>query len=223
MTKRSYRRRFVVGFALAVALTIASGVLHGRHTQRWGPPGGFAVAKERLQSFPETIGAWELADEESLSAGVLDVLHEPGYLVRSYRNRSTGEVVKLAMLVGLPGPISVHTPDICYSSQAYALEGDPKAITIAPDDDTEASTFWEVSFEPTGLSAPALTVYYAWGTGDRWTAASNPRFTYGGEPFLYKLQLAASRTPLDDLSEGKAGRRFLQDLLASDVELHVAE
>lgn len=208
------RGRLAVATAVVVAITVASGILHGRQTHRWGPPGDLARAAKDLQTFPRTVGAWETTAEEDLDEVTLQVLDNPGYLVRSYENKLTGETVKLAILVGIPGPIAVHSPEICYASTAYNLADESEAVTLNAKEDDQASTFWKLALEPRRLSDPPLVVYYAWSTGDRWEAAQNPRFTYGNKRYLYKLQLAAVQPPPGGREEDP-GQRFLLDLLAS--------
>jgi hypothetical protein len=214
-------RRTVVAVGIVVAVTVIAGVLHGRQTHRWGTPQELLRAVHELDgSFPRTIGPWHAFEEEEMSPATLEVLHDPGYVLRSYRHRITGETVKLAVLVGPPGPMAVHSPEICYSSQAYSISTEPEAVTLATGKDEKPATFWKLLLEARGLSDPPLVVYYAWGTGDGWVAARNPRFTYGNRRFLYKLQLAAVGPP--PLGRADAGQRFLQDLLAKDFHLPVA-
>ena len=66
----------------------------------------------------------------------VEMLECTGNIVRTYENQRTGEVVSVFVIVGPAGPIAVHTPEICYSSQNYksrdtrqqvAIRGRPRA------------------------------------------------------------------------------------------------
>jgi hypothetical protein len=58
-------------------------------------------------------------------------------------------------------------------------------------------------------------VYYAWRRFDGpWQAPDDPRWTLGGQPMLYKLQLACDALPAPgESSDSDAVHRFLTDLL----------
>ena len=66
------------------------------------------------------------------------------------------------------------------------------------------------------VSGHKLRVYYAWRKfAGPWEAPNRPRLALGGQPMLYKLQMAGDApTRADDNSlESDAARRFLNDLL----------
>ena len=43
------------------------------------------------------------------------------WLIRNYSNPSRGVSVSVMLLGGLPGKISTHTPDVCYTGAGYTL------------------------------------------------------------------------------------------------------
>ena len=49
------------------------------------------------------------------------------------------------MIAGPAGPISVHTPEICYSSRAYSIQ-EPRVQTAVSDKNGRTHSFWSVSF-----------------------------------------------------------------------------
>ena len=53
-----------------------------------------------------------------------------------------------------------------------------------------------------------------------WTAPVNPRWTYGGRPLLYKIQVAADLSENEKAGAIDPGMRFLQDFLPA-LERHL--
>lgn len=129
--------------------------------------------------------------ETELEVSVVRLLQCPSYVSRIYEHEQTGDVVSVAVLLGPPGPISVHTPEICYSSHDYSVFGERRLVTIQ-DASGKDHSLWEVTMKSNGLEEASQRVLYGWSTGSHWEAAEYPRFGYGGAPYLYKLQLSAS-------------------------------
>lgn len=166
------------------AASIAVGVVHGRLTNRWGTPPDMKEAARKLDSLPQEISGWECT-EHDLDQRVADMLQCKGYVNRIYKNTKTGETISVVVLLGPAGPISVHTPEICYSSRDYKISSDR---VKHPLDDKQ--DLWDLRLKSTQAGAAPLRVLYGW-TNDRdWHANADPRFAYGGRPLLYKIQLA---------------------------------
>src|SRR5262245_53263400 len=107
---------------VGVGITVATGFVHGRLTQRWGPPLDLEGASRNLEALPTTIGDWQLVREDPMPEAILQMLSCAGHVNRQYVNRHTGNTVSIAIIVGPPGPTAVHTPEICYSSRAYSIQ-----------------------------------------------------------------------------------------------------
>jgi hypothetical protein len=183
-------RRFVALIAVGVGVTLITGLVHGRLTQRWGPSPDLQAAANNLRNLPTNIGDWELLSEEPIKEEILQMLSCAGYVNRQYVNRKSGDTVSIAIVVGPPGPTSVHTPEICYSSRAYTIH-EPRSRKTSLDAESRTHSFWSLTFRTNGPSSNRLRVYYAWCSGDVWTASESPRVEFAGQPLLYKLQLAA--------------------------------
>jgi hypothetical protein len=208
----------MLAIALVLLTTIASGVIHGRLTNRWGTPVDLANAGKRLQEFPAEFGDWKLAEDRPLTEPIRKVLQCAGYVSRIYTHESTGQAVHMVLLVGPPGPTSVHIPEVCYSSQDYRQQGPREAVEISGKAGSATGSFWSLRLQPNGLEAAPLQSYYAWSDGGKWQAAQNPRFTFGGKKLLYKLQLASAAPPTgtkkpESATQPDAGKLFLQSLL----------
>jgi hypothetical protein len=169
------------------------------------------AAATHLRSFPQQFGEWQLLNEEPIGADALQMLSCAGYVNREYVNRKSGQSVSIAIIVGPPGPISVHTPEICFSSRAYTLS-DEKVITTINDREGRAHTFWSIAFQPNNPSADQLRVIYAWTASDTWIAAKAPRFEFARQRTLFKLQLASVVSAPTDRTNDPC-HAFLVDLL----------
>jgi hypothetical protein len=204
-----------LSLAAAVLITLAGGVLYGSYSQRWNPPAELAVAAADLEMFPLEIGRWKASDELPIEEEARKMLECAGSVNRRYINQDSGDSIRMVVLVGPPGPIAVHTPEICYSSRDYEINGD-RTETILEASPGRQHSFWRVDFAPRNALADGLRVYYAW-TSDRiWKASGSPRFEYAGEPLLYKIQLATPVT--DHLNDNglDPGRQFLEEFVKSD-------
>ena len=122
--------KLIFGVAIVAVLTLASGIIHGRMTDRWGPAPDTVIAAEKLARFPEEFGDWKLQSKEELGDDTTKMLECVESVCGLYVNRVTGDVVSLMVILGPPGPIAVHTPEICVSSRDYTAQGRRSPITI---------------------------------------------------------------------------------------------
>lgn len=203
---------------VAVVITLIGGALYGNYSQRWGPPADLVSAGAHLAELPRQFGRWNLVEEFPLGKTAEEMLECAGYVNRRYIHQDSGQTIHVAILVGPPGPIAVHTPEICFSSRAYDRQGERAKVAITTPAKSE-STFWRVDFSTRNPLAESLRVYYAWSRGGSWVASDRPRFEYGAAPMLFKIQLAAPLAPGSDDSHPDPGRIFLEDLCKSDWRL----
>lgn len=212
MGEQSYTRW--LAFAVAFTATLAGGVLFGHYSQRWGPPHDLRSAAEHVEQMPTSIGEWKLVEELSMSPTAIQMLECAGYVNRQYVHQGTGQEIAIAVIVGPPGPTSVHTPEICFSSRAYDQQGDRSRMSLGSTGDG-ADSFWMVDFTTRNVLANQLRTYYAWSDGGPWQAADAPRFDFSAVPFLYKIQIAADVPPKLANQDDDAGRDFLIELIRS--------
>jgi len=203
------RSALVLGIGLVAASTLLSGAIHGWMSDRWGPPRNALAAAEKLQDIPDRFGNWELQSSDELAESVLTMLECIGYTFRTYVNQETGETVRVGVLLGPSGAMSVHTPEICFSSRDYTVFEERRRVAI----ENAGGEFWALTFRANNLDADMLRVYYGWSTGEGWSAPEEPRFTYAGSPFLYKIQLAGSLPRGADPETGDPCRAFLNDFV----------
>lgn len=113
------------------------------------------------------------------------------------------------MLVGgWPGPVSVHTPDVCYAGNGFTTESQRK-VSFS---DT-GPQFWLLRLKKQAAIPLQLSVFYAWSSGTTWKAADNPRIEFATEPALYKLYVVRERINDNDAELIESTRDLLKSLL----------
>lgn len=148
-----------------------------------------AVAAARLDNLPEQIGDWkgtdqELDPHEMMRAGVAR-----GWL-RRYVDQSTGSSVLILIVCGRPGPVCVHTPDVCYQGAGYDIVEATKLDVPGPAEDAASQRFIIGRFRKANTAIPQdLEIAWAWNGRGQWEAPEDPRLTFGVYPALYKIYL----------------------------------
>jgi hypothetical protein len=189
---------FIFGILVLAAATVLGGAIQGHMSRRWGAPSDLPRLAGQLEQLPQEIGPWKMKAAQELASSAKAVLECAGYVGRQYENRETGDVVTMFVLLGPAGPVSVHTPDVCYSSQEYVVRQPPGRVTLNPGDGAE-NLLWSTTLQSTRMEAGYLRVYYGWSTGGSWSAPGDARFAFAGQPYLYKLQVAGPLlTPTDE-------------------------
>jgi hypothetical protein len=206
------RQLFPLMVILMTGMTLLSGVLQGRMSHRWGPPPDTVSAASKLKQLPYRFGDWRLLSSDDVGKVALDMLQCVGHVARRYENQKTGEVVSVMLLLGPTGPISVHTPEVCFSSRNYLSRGERQRVAIRGAAGS-TNEFWALDYKTESLGGDSLRVYYGWSTGGRWSAPNDARFTFVGQPYLYKLQLSSLLPPPATPSTPDPCQKFLQDFV----------
>jgi hypothetical protein len=207
------QKQLFVVLGAGLCLTLGTGVVCGRISQRWGPAPDMMAAANLLKDLPTQIGEWKSTEGAPLSKYAQETLACSGFVSRQYINQRTGEKVEMAIIVGPSGPMSVHTPEICYSSQAYEIH-EPREATSIEDAKGNSHDFWRLRFRSPSPTAEQLCVYYAWNAEKKWEASESPRFEYAGRPMLFKLQMS-SLVPPGPVKHENVCAEFLRELLNS--------
>ncbi len=201
--------QYLVALLLAVGLTVASGAVSGKMSNRWGSSQDSKAAARRLEECPEEFGNWKLQSSERMSDSVVEMLECSGHFSRVYVNQESGERISVAVIIGPSGPIAVHTPEVCFSSRAHkTLES--RSLTAVGDSDDQ---FWAMTFENNDLNASLIRVCFGWTPGNHWVASDNPRVSLAWCPYLYKIQLASHLPAGTDLTSNDPCKNFLEDFI----------
>lgn len=202
----------VFAIVLVAGLTLASGAIQGWMSNRWGTPADMLAAATRLEGVPTQFGDWQFRSSDELTDPVRQELECTGYILHDYANQETGETVKVSVLLGPSGPMSIHMPEICYSGVDYTPLGDPQRTVVAVPEHKDQE-FWCQKFRSNHLRGEKLSVWYAWSTGGDWSAPENPRFSYADQPYLYKIQLAAPVAPEAGDDSSDTCQDFLREFI----------
>jgi hypothetical protein len=205
------RSTLILGVALLALTTVATGVVTGTLGNRWQRPHDLAAAAKTLEVIANTpeIGPWRLKDTTRLGPELVKLLHTSGDISCKYLNEQTGDVVELVVLVGETGPLSTHSPEVCYSSRDYQVVSEPESQQVKGLG--EPADFLSMTLSSDGLDGSLLRVWYAWHNGQQWLAPRNARISLRAEPFLYKVQIATYLTGLEDERRPSAQKASASD------------
>ncbi len=199
----------------ALFLVIAAGLVHGKWTRRWAIGHEIEAAAARLKHVPDRVGSWEGKSLE-LSRDQLLMAEIAGYVSRRYEDHRRRDAVSILLVCGPAGPISVHTPDICYAGAGYEPTGPPvrKSLPVGPGG--HPAEFWHAIFSKRNVPVPVtLSILWAWSSDGHWEAPDNPRLSFASRPALYKLYVIHELiAPEDAMDQDHPVTEFLNPLLA---------
>ncbi len=171
----------------ALALIVGSGRMHGAWTNRWRTSPALAELAARLDSVPTVLGDWT-ATSQAIPSRHMAIAGAVGQISRVYTNPIKGLTVTVLMLCGLPGNISVHTPDVCYPGAGYTL-GDAERFVHRYGVPERKAEFQTAIASRAGTNPSRLRLYWAWHGSSGWSAPENARWAFAAEPMLSKLYI----------------------------------
>jgi hypothetical protein len=191
-------------------LLVLSGLVHGLWTQRWGAPVEFTAAAARLQEFPLEVGEWkgrpiELDPEEMAKA------EAAGYIGRVFRHHTKGEV-RMILICGRPGPVSLHTPDVCFPGSGLSQDSEPDRANVALKD-APASQFIVARFRGSGPARRLVRAFWSFNDGEGWKVPDSPRVAFARAGILYKLYIVRDMEKVDENVKDDPARDLLRVLL----------
>lgn len=210
-----------IGVGLLIVITLATGLLQGKMTNRFGIPEDMNESAERLANLKKILekqpfgarGQWRMTNDSKMTDLVVETLECREYINASFVNSEVpGLQVNGFIILGPPGPVAVHTPEICYSSKNHEITDERERVKIFPKGPQE-DEFWGLSMRSRDVNEDMLRIYYAWTVDGPWTAPDIPRITYGGGSKLFKMQLAVKLPPDVNLEKTDACQQFLQAFL----------
>lgn len=178
MTKR------ILPGALAILAVLATGLVHGFWTERWLSRPGPIAAAARMESVSFVLDDWE---GEPLDSAPRQTDGISGWLYRRYVHRQNGQSVVVALFCGRAGPMSVHTPDVCYAGGGYEVGRSIRHTVSAPGLGGPADFRTAQFFKTSSTDRSQLRIFWSWNATGTWSVPNRPRFAFAHQPFLYKL------------------------------------
>lgn len=201
---------------VALPLLLAYGLALGLWTNRWHTSAPLQAATARLADVPLDVGDWQ-GQELELSPRQVTIAEIDGYLMRRYTHKPTGAALTVLLVCGRPGPVSVHTPDVCYGGMGYRPQKFPIRETLEVEGITKGkAAFWGATFAKADVAAPdRLAIRWSWNATGDWEGPDNPRWRYGSKAALYKLYVVRPLVESKGSAEDPATvflRQFLPEL-----------
>jgi hypothetical protein len=166
---------------VAVALVLIAGLVHGFWTDRWHTNKAVEAAVANLNRVPRVVGDWKAEPMK----GDLSDKDIPGQLFLNYVNQKTGDSITVALVCGRPGPVAIHTPDVCYPASGFKVG---RKLPYSPPGFKDAHFFTTEVAHSSAADQKHQRIFWSWFAAGRWEAPENPRLTFTRRfPVLYKL------------------------------------
>jgi hypothetical protein len=198
----------------ATAFLLAYGVAEGIWTDRWTVGAELEQAPARLEALPLTVGPWT-GEREQLDARQVQRAELRAHVLTRYTHRGTQDVLTVLVVCGRPGPVAVHSPEICFGGAGFSLTAPPERRTLSVPGLTGKSDFWEGRFELNTGVPEALKVYWSWNAGAGWDAVDDPRWSFAAKRALYKIYVVRQMVRSDEPAE--------EDPIPGFLELYLPE
>jgi hypothetical protein len=200
-------------YLAATLIVVASGVVQGLRTDRWAVSHELRDAVARIDLVPMSFGDWAGQPTE-IDRRQLEAADIAGGMTRRYVNRRDGRALDVLLVCGRPGPISVHTPDICYTGAGYVLRDGQVQAPLTYGTPPRIAEAWRGDFVKQNSVVPScLRIYWSWSAGDGWKNPDNPRLVFAGHKFLYKVYVIRETSGPAGPAEDDPGGDFLKDFL----------
>jgi len=200
----------LITLVIIAGVLLSSGAIHRMLVNRYNQQ---STALDLLESqLPKEVGDWKTTSTRGLQANAKRQLQCLDSSCRVYTNQKTGEVVDVMFLYGPKGPLTVHTPDVCYTAKAFSLENSGDRISF--DAEPNHDEFYTVTLRSRGVDAERMVVAYGWNSGNGWRAPRFPRGAFVRQKYVYKLQVAGLRSSPTTKEDGSHTiRDFLERFL----------
>jgi hypothetical protein len=205
-------RRTLGPILVSLALVAAMGVVHGVYSDRWIRSTQLERALAALPRVPAAFGDW-VGEDRPLDPSAVRAGNIDGYVSRRYRNSRTGEAVSMLIVCGRGGPISVHTPDVCYEGAGYRQLAPERQTDLDPGDGRK-DVFYVARFGAPGVVPKQMEIYWGWSLdGVTWQAPRNPRLALARSRALYKMYVVREFAPNSRQADADTCEAFLRRVL----------
>ncbi len=196
---------------LTSVASIALGVAHQKLTDPRAAAESIRQATKLLaEPFPETLGDWEHTEGGKLDDDSNVMLQCHGSFVGTYTNKKTGGRANVFLLLGKPGPIAAHIPEVCVPSDVYS-HSEPQHTPL--DQVEKYGDLWDLTFTSKDGTRSPFRCVYGWSNGGPWSASAMPRIEFASSPYLYKVQVSYSAPSDSPDTDGSSLNDFLSKFL----------
>jgi EpsI family protein len=198
--------------AVVAVVVAVDGYVHGVWTQRWRQSPELVRAVARLERMPATVGDWRGTDLKKLQERAVRLAGFDGYVQRRYE-RADGAAVTVLLACGRSGPLSVHTPEVCYAGAGFQIAGDTVRDTVQVEKNSGPTEFWKAKLIRPGTVPQRLRIFWSWHAREGWRAPDSPRSAFAGLPALHKMYVTCELPAGDTQPAEAACAEFLTQLL----------
>lgn len=174
---------------------------------------------KRFAGLPMEVGPW-VGVNNPVTEETLNTAGAVSHVSRTYTNQQTNDKVDVWLVVGHARDISRHTPDICYPSQGFAMDGTQLKQPITPDSSTEDANFHTARFKKEaslGAGGPLVRVFWAWNPNNddekQWVAPDSSRLAFGNNRALYKLYFTSAMKDREESVTDNTAYKFAKMML----------
>jgi hypothetical protein len=203
----------ILPVVIVLPVVLAYGVAEGLWSDRWQLSPELEQSSQRLASLPKTLGAWE-SDDVEIDPRIVRRAELRGHLMRRYVQPRTGETITVLAVCGRPGPIAVHTPQVCFGGAGFAPVAARTNFHLDAADSSTPADFWSERYQKVGAAIPEqMQLYYTWNAGKGWVAADNPWLRFAAARVLYKIYVVRTLPRIDEPAENDPIPDFLRLLM----------
>jgi hypothetical protein len=161
---------------------ILTGICQGFLINRWGEADAQIPADIPVDQLPLALGNWQ---GETIEKPTGPDSQNVAHFSRRYVNAVNGKTVLVALTWGRPGPVAVHTPDVCYGGNGFEISAPFK---YTPAFAAEPPQFFTSQFKrTTAAGSQCMRAFWAWNAGAGWQAPDNPRLSFARQARLVKV------------------------------------
>lgn len=204
-------------------IAVVSGWQHGLLIDRWGPPSHVVEVADQLENLQLEVPGWTSKALEGIDDRTRKLAGAEGYFSRQYLQERSGIAVQVTILCGRPGPISLHSPEYCFTLAGMKQLGSASEASLFETSPESSKDFWMADYRPPdSKSSPDIRTFWSWSDdGVNWTIPENPRFEFASVPYLYRIYFTMPKqvfeaTVSDEEIESKnaiIAKEFMEEFL----------
>lgn len=193
----------------AGVMLLAAGVVHGVWSDRWNDGADLGAAVAQLERVPLTVGEWQGKRTEHVSDPRSGLAGSATFL---FQHKKSGKMVTVFLACGRPGPVSVHTPDVCYAGAGFEVERAAPFSSSRPG--LAGQSFFTARLvRKRATEQTAQRIFWAWHGARGWEVSDNPRVSFAGRGALFKMYVIREVTGPSESLENDPCVELMETLL----------